>query len=197
MATLEKQRVRAEIEFGNFSISTPNVVSFSVDKSRNQMSASFSASVKINTTDMYSGIDVLAKTIVIRAGLEGDLKTIFTGRIERCVANPVKSDASKFILNIAGRDVLSILEGQHISRRLKTYRDGDNPPERWGVITGIIKHNTPTIQKFKQKVYSHTAKAAHRKPEFPLYKTPDAFDRNGNTPTAVYGGIEVTAVSEE
>jgi len=196
MATLEKQRVRAEIEFGSFSIATPNVVSFSVDKARNQMSASFSASVKIDATDMYAGIDVIAKTVVIRAGLESDLKTIFTGRIERCVANPVKSDASKFILNIAGRDVLSILEGQHISRRLKTYRDGDTPPERWGVISGVIKHNTPTIQKFKQKVYSPTAKATHRKPEFPLYKTPDAFDTDKSIPGTIYGGIEITPVEE-
>ena len=91
------------------------------------------------------------------------------------------------------RKDLSILEGQNINRRLKTYRDGGSPPERWGVVTGVIKHNTPTIQKFKEKVYNEKPKVTNRKPEFPLYVTPDAVDVNKLLPNKVYGGIEVTS----
>ena len=193
MATIEKQKVRAKVEFGNITVETPNVVSFSVTRARNQMSANFSASVRIGYTEIDSSTELLAETIVIKAGLKYNLNTIFTGKIEKCVVNPVRTDASKVILNLSGRDVLSVLEGQKINRRLKTYRDGSSPPERWGVVTGVIKHNTPTIQKFKERIYDKKPKATNRKPEFPLYTTPDAFDVNKGVPTRVYGGIEVSS----
>ena len=198
MATIEKQKVRAEIEFGDITVETPNVVSFSVNRARNQMSASFSASVRINYYEIGASTEVLAETIVIRAGIKNRLKTIFTGKISKCVVNPVRSDASKVILNLSGKDVLAVLEGQKINRRLKTYQDGGFPPERWGVINNIVKHNTPVIQKFKERIYDEKPKVTNRLPQFPLYKTPDAFVVNKDVPNKVYGGITVyTSVGEE
>ena len=197
MATLEKQKVRAEIIFGDITVRTPDVVSFSVNRARNQVSASFSASVRIGYTEIGSSTEILAETIVIRAGVQNSLKTVFTGKIEKCVVNPVRADASKVILNLSGKDVLAVLEGQKINRRLKTYRDGDTPPERWGVVTNIVKHNTPVIQKFKEKIFDDKPKVTNRLPQFPLYKTPDAFVVNKDTPSKVYGGIVVSAVAEE
>ena len=197
MATIEKQKVRAEIIFGDIEVETPDVVSFSVNRARNQMSASFSASVRIGYTEIGSATEILAETIVIRAGIQNRLKTIFTGKIEKCVVNPVRSDASKVILNLSGRDVLAVLEGQKLNRRLKTYQDGDFPPERWAVVTNIVKHNTPVIQKFKEKIYDEKPKVTSKLPQFPLYKTPDAFVVNKDVPTKVYGGIDVSSVEVE
>ena len=193
MATIEKQKVRARVELGNITVETPNVVSFSVNRARNQTSANFSASLRIEYTEINSSTELLAETIVIKAGLKNNLKTIFTGKVEKCVVNPVRVDASKVILNLSGKDVLSVLEGQNINRRLKTYRDGSSPPERWASVTGVIKHSTPTIQKFKEKIEDKKPKVTNRKPEFPLYKTPDAFDVNRGIPTRVYGGIEISS----
>jgi len=193
MATIEKQKVRARIELGSITAETPDVVSFSVTRARNQMTANFSASIRIGYTEIDSSTALLAETIVIKAGLKNNLRTIFTGKIEKCVVNPVRVDASKVMLNISGRDVLAVLEGQKINRRLKTYRDGSSPPERWGVVSSVVKHNTPTIQKFKEKIYDKKPKVTNRKPEFPLYITPDAFDVNKGVPTRVFGGIEVSS----
>ena len=193
MATIERQKVRARIELGSIIVETPNVVSFSVTRARNQMTANFSASIRIDYNEIDSATELVAESIVIKAGLQYSLKTVFTGKVEKCVVNPIRTDASKVMLNLSGRDVLYILEGQNINRRLKTYRDGGSPPERWGVVTGVIKHNTPTIQKFKEKVYNEKPKVTNRKPEFPLYVTPDAVDVNKLLPNKVYGGIEVTS----
>ena len=193
MATIEKQKVRAEIKFGNITVETPNVVSFSVSRARNQMSATFSASVRIGYTEIGSSIDIIAETIVIKAGLKYNLNTIFTGQIEKCIVNPVRTDASKVVLNLSGRDVLAILEGQKLNRRLKTYKDGSSPPDRWGVVNNIVKHNTPVIQKFKDKVYDKKPKVTSKVPQFPLYKTPDAFDVNKDLPTRIYAGIEISS----
>jgi hypothetical protein len=107
MATIEKQKVRAKIKFGNITVETPDVVSFGVNRSRNQMSATFSASVKIGYDEIGSSIEVLAETIVIEAGLKNNLNTVFTGQIEKCIVNPVRTDASKVILNLSGRDVIA------------------------------------------------------------------------------------------
>ena len=193
MATIEKQKVRAEIKFGNITVETPNVVSFSVNRARNQLSATFSASVRIGYTEIGSSIDVLAETIVIKAGVKYSLNTIFTGQIEKCIVNPVRTDASKVILNLSGRDVLAVLEGQKLNRRLKTYKDGSSPPDRWGVVNSIIKHNTPVIQKFKDKIYDKKPKVTSKIPAFPLYKTPDAFNVNKDISSMVHGAIEISS----
>jgi hypothetical protein len=76
---------------------------------------------------------------------------------------------------------------------LKTYKDGSTPPDRWGVVNSVIKHSTPVIQKFKSKIYDKKPKVTSKIPQFPLYKTPDAFNVNKDLPTRVYGGIEISS----
>lgn len=151
-ARIVRQEVRAEITFGKFTIRTPDVVSFSVQRARGQASAQFSASVKVDSLSISSVNESLGSTIVINAGFKGALKTIFTGTIYKCTFNPVKQDASKVMLNLAGKDVMGVLEGQKITRRTRNYKDGDSPPERWGVITGIVRHNTPARKKLKAQL---------------------------------------------
>ncbi len=153
MATLERQPVRSEIKLGDHTVDTWDVVSFNVSKTRGQASATFTASVKVPYTMVDTGRFV-ARDIVIRAGLKGSLKTIFTGQIYKCVVNPIRTDASKVMLNLSGKDDLGKLEGQKVNRRLTTYRDGDTPIQRWGVVNSVTKQNTPNRERFKSKLFS-------------------------------------------
>jgi hypothetical protein len=103
---------------------------------------------------MVESGDLVIQSVIIRAGVGSSLNTIFTGKIYKCVVNPIRTDASKVMLNVSGKDVLGVLEGQKVNRRLKTYKYGDKPIERWGIVNNVVKHNTPAIQKFKNKVFS-------------------------------------------
>jgi hypothetical protein len=153
MATLDKQAVRAEIIMGSYTVRTPDIISFSVSRTRGQMYSTFNASVKVPYTMVEAG-DFVADSLQIRAGAESRLNTIFTGKIYKCVVSPIRTDASKVQLSISGKDVLGVLEGQKVNRRLKTYKYGDKPIERWGIVNNVVKHNTPAIQKFKNKIFS-------------------------------------------
>jgi len=195
--TLSKQPVRAEISIGDLgTIKTPNVVSFSVRRARNQMCATFQASIKVGADELKSSIDILKEGVVIKAGTKGHLRTIFTGKVSSCVINPVKTDASKVMLNLSGKDVLSRLEGQKTNRRVTTYKDGDTPPERIGYVTNILRKNTPIRQRFKVKYYSKDPKVVHTLPDERVVKTLDAYtpELDRNIPGKTSGGIEYTVV---
>ena len=153
MATLTQQRVRAEVSFGTYTVRTPDVISFSVNKRRGQPISTFSASVKVSYTFVETG-EVLHKKIVIKAGTPTANNTVFTGWIHEIVVSPIRSDASKVMLSISGKDILSVLEGQKITRRTKTYMDGSRPIERWGVVNNVVRQNTPARQRFKNKIYT-------------------------------------------
>lgn len=192
MASIKGQKIRAEIILGGMSIVTPNVVSFSVRRTRGQMAATFSASLKmLHTTATDIGAD-----IVIKAGTSGSLKTIFTGTVEKSTINPIRTDASMVMLNISGRDVLGILEGQKINRRVKTYSNGNDPPERWGVINSVIKHNTSKMEKFPVRIRDKKPKVAQGLSRLPYEVTPDAFAlKNGidrSTQFRKYSTIQIT-----
>lgn len=198
MAELTKQKIRAEILFGGMTIETPNVMSFNVRRARGQMCATFSASVKVSSSITATDID--ASEIIIKAGSEGNLKTIFTGKIFKCTATPIRTDASKIMLNLSGKDVLHRLEGQKINRRVTTYRDGTTPPQRWGVVTSVTRENTPIKQKFKTKVASHEPVARTGwEIEDVIITPPPYFDRNVVSKDYIGSGeaCEVTLAPEE
>ena len=161
MATLERQPIRAEItigeSFGGIVVRTPNIESFSVHRGRGEPAANFSAAVKIHYTDADRLKRFIRTKIIIKAGVGtgfGSLPVIFTGVILRCVFNPIRTDASMLMLNISGKDILYVLEGQKVNRRMKTYRDGTVPPEKWGVVNAIVKQNTPARVRFPLKVFT-------------------------------------------
>jgi len=180
-------------------VETPNVVSFNVSRSRGQMSATFSASIKVPHDDIDNLVN---STILIEAGTldGGGIRPIFTGTIERIVVNPVRTDASKIMLNLSGRDVLYVLEGQKVNRRVTTYRNGDNPPERWGAVTEVLRHNTGRLERLPIKVNSNTAKAVQNLPQNTLDQTPNLFQikqaLDGTLPKKTYGAIEITKTVE-
>jgi hypothetical protein len=155
MATIERESIRASISLGNIEISTPDVVSFNVRKSRGQKAATFSASVKMDAAVMSdNSLSLIDKGVVIEAGVKGSEKRIFTGVVQKVTVNPIRTDASKVMVSLAGKDGMSVMEGQKINRRVKTYRDGDTPPERWGVVTAIEEDNTPVKTGFGFKTFS-------------------------------------------
>lgn len=154
MATIENKAIRATISFSGLIVHTPNVISFNVRRARGQMCATFSASIKVDSNYLSGTRDVINASIVIQAGFKGAQKTIFTGKIFKATINPIRTDASKIMLTLSGKDVLHLMEGQKINRRVKTYRDGTNPPERWGLITNITKENTTARSSFPVKLTS-------------------------------------------
>jgi hypothetical protein len=176
--TLEKQKVRAKITIGSEVMETPDVVSFRVSRARGQMSASFSATVRVDYDLLASTTDWLAEEVVIEAGEKPLLRTIFTGVIYKVAVNPIRTDASKVMLSLSGRDKMSVMEGQKINRRVKTYRDGSTPPERWGSVTSVLKHNTPHKQKFPVKVWTPKDLGVNELPNLVhIELTPDSIQR--------------------
>jgi len=195
---LDKQQIRARVETSLLKppskVETPDVISFSVRRARKQMTATFSASLKIGQNDLVTS--PTNSNIEIWAGYKSNLKLVFTGIVEKCVIQPVKSDASKVILNISGRDSMSTLEGQKINRRLKTYRSGSGPAERWAVVTGITARSTPRLEKFKEKLIDAQPKAILNMPKLQLDTTPDAFrlrnDVDKKLPSSTVGTLAIT-----
>ena len=107
--------VRATINIGGESIKTPYVLSFSVRKTRGQIST-FDASLKVSSTS-FSGY--AGSGVTISAGRYGEEKKIFTGivtnaKIEACNDNP-----GFMILSISGKDALMFLEGKKFTRRCR------------------------------------------------------------------------------
>lgn len=124
--TLEK--VRAEISFGNLVFETPDIKSFSVSRSRGQLAATFSASIEVPATTVFP----LDQDVVIRAGVEGDLKAIFTGLVKSVTVNPSFERATTYIVNMSGSDRLQELEGKTISRRQRA-----RAASTFAAITGV------------------------------------------------------------
>lgn len=122
------------------------------------MAATFSASIKVPSDTFAAGTDgageVIGSAITIEAGAP-DLKKIFTGRIFKMVINPIFTDSSLVMVNLAGRDVLSLLEGQKVTRLVDTLRDQEgNPPGRWGVITSVTRTDQALDGRFYNRLYT-------------------------------------------
>lgn len=205
MATLEKQPIRAEINIGDkYIVRTPNVMSFNVTRTRGQASAQFSASVKVSYADISSSSSLVNSTVIIKAGEAtsfGSLPTVFTGIVYKCIINPIRTDVSMVMLNITGQDVLSILNGQKINRRLVTRRDGSLPPQRWGIVNNITKQHTPSRQKFPDKVYSKNPMVVVDWQGNYSVSTPDAYKLDTNPirkrSWEVKGGLVAERVAKE
>jgi len=176
MATIERQAIRAVIRIGDIRISTPDVVSFSVRRSRGQKAATFSASVKMDAEIMRNrALSLVSQGITIKAGVKGYEKRIFTGVVQKITVNPIRTDASKIMVSLVGKDNMSIMDGQKINRRVKTYRDGDSPPERWGLVTSIEEENTPVKTGFGVKKFSKKRMVSFNLGKLSIIFTPEAY----------------------
>jgi len=140
-------KIRAKIIFCGVTVETPYIMSFNVRRTRGQMCGEFSASVRIPVSTSLA--NCINSKVEIFVG-EGDLiNQIFTGYIRKMDIRPSREDASFFIANIAGRDVLSVLEGQTFTRRVSAYRMA-----RFGAITDVVRENESFKERFPAKIYS-------------------------------------------
>ena len=123
-ANITLEKIRARLTFGSVSadgtpspdsivFETPAIQSFSVNKTRASLASTFSASVFVPSTTVLP----VDQDVIIEAGVQGDLKRIFTGRVLSATVNPSFDRASSYIVNLSGSDRLQELEGKTISRR--------------------------------------------------------------------------------
>jgi len=146
--TIDRVKVRAEVIFNGISVVTPDILSFNVRRSRGQASATFSASLKVPHHELISstrtGRDA---NVIIKAGEGSPSNTIFTGYVYRISVNPSRTDSSYAIINISGKDVLSVLEGQNITRRVPARQLA-----KWGAITSILTKRDKFKERFPLKI---------------------------------------------
>lgn len=127
-ANITLEKIRAEITIGDKTFETPDIKSFNVTRSRSQLAATFSASIQVPVTQRFA----TGEQIVIRAGTEGNLKTIFTGEVRTVTVNPAFERADSYVVNLAGSDRFNRLEGKNLSRRQRT-----RPAQTFAAITQV------------------------------------------------------------
>lgn len=115
-ANITLEKIRSKIVFGSLEFETPDVISFSVNKSRSSLAATFSCSLKIPVTTVFP----TNQDIVIEAGTLGNLKRLITGNVLSISVNPSFEDASAYIVNLSGADRFQEIQGKNISRRQRT-----------------------------------------------------------------------------
>lgn len=152
--TLEK--VRAELWLGDSQLiaRTPFVKSFNVQKSRGQLSDTFSATAIVKADIKFQ----LGESFVVKAGTKGNLKKKFTGEITSTQVNPAFGMPGYVSINFSGRGIMSDLENKKFSRRLSSTGQGlyctiksgaTNRPEKFYSLD-------KTIQAGNQKLVSPT-----------------------------------------
>ena len=145
--SIDRIKIRAEVLFNGISVVTPNILSFNVRKSRGQPSATFSASLRVPHDKFTSTTVGQNANVVIKAGEDTPGSPIFTGYVYRISINPSRTDSSVVIVNIAGKDVMSVMEGQNITRRVPAQQLA-----KWGSITGIIAKRDKFKERFPLKI---------------------------------------------
>ena len=160
--SIETIPIRATISFtGGVSISTPYIMSFSVNKSRGAIST-FNASIKIKSDQL----DNLNGKVTIKAGKKGNLITIYTGYVKSMAPSPCWDDPAYVIVNISGVDELFKLENRRFTRR-QIVSD-----KSWAVINSVVSEGSkPTELK-----YTHTGPVIISSPDDDL-KTTGSEDR--------------------
>jgi len=113
---IRNEPVRARIVLSGFTVETPYVKSFSIDRSRGKVVSTFSASVEIPVTATF----VAGADIQIWAGLKDRLTKRFTGTIRSVTTQPHFNKAGYFIVNMSGVDAMGVLENKTFSRRLRS-----------------------------------------------------------------------------
>lgn len=159
---IERVKIRATVEIGNLSVSTPYVQSFSVRKQRGQVST-FDASLKISHDEVTNAIT--GGSVVISAGEESPSDTIFTGICRAAKISPCYDDPKYVILSISGADQLSLMQGKKYTRRCRASQS------TWVAITGVTREglksgkfaytNEPTLEIEKGKLQKQSSVTAH------------------------------------
>lgn len=152
----EEIPVRALIRFGDLSVGTPFINSIGVSRKRGSMCATFQVSLRVHIGDVSAiqNTGVGGDIIKIYAGSSSGrpstgLPRIFTGFVLNFSIQPDFTNADYVTVNMSGKDLLSLLEGQKVTRRAKV-----TEMERWGIINAVLKPNKKYQSRDQGKVSS-------------------------------------------
>lgn len=151
-ANITIERIRAEIIIGDKTFETPEVKSFNVTRSRSQLAATFSASIEVPVTQRFA----TGEQIVIKAGTEGNIKTIFTGSVRSVTVNPAFERSTSYVINLSGADKFQELEGKNISRRQRSHA-----AQTFAAITQVTKKPQKGIS-YDQRIGGQSGSASTR-----------------------------------
>lgn len=113
--SIQMVKIRAKIAIGSrLNVKTPFIVSFSVNKTRGQIST-FSARIKVSSAQIAGTIS--GESIKIWAGRDSANNLIFSGIVKKATISPNVEDPNYVVLNLEGADILSKLEGKKYTRR--------------------------------------------------------------------------------
>lgn len=137
---IERVKIRARIEVGNFTIETPYILSFNVNRTRGQVST-FDARIKIAEEDVA---DMTGGPIKIYAGSNYARNLIFTGIVKKATMSPCFDDPHFVLINLSGADGLSLLQGKKYTRRCRATATS------WATIDGVARRGLKS-GKFKYR----------------------------------------------
>ncbi len=138
-------KVRAKISIGGLTVETPFIRSFSVNKTRGQVST-FSATLKIPHTSLTSNLT--GNSVVVEAGEGGPNIKVFTGMVKQAKISPCLDDPYYVDLSISGADALSHLQGKKFSRRCRSSRTAwvsINSVTRAGLKSGKFQYTEDSM----------------------------------------------------
>lgn len=127
---IERIKVRARVEIGSLTVSTPFVKAFNVTKARGQVST-FDATLKVSHDDVKGSMT--GDNVKILAGTDSGLSQIFIGMVRKAKISPCWDDPKFVMLSISGEDILSRLRGKKFTRRCRATMSC------WTAITGIAR----------------------------------------------------------
>lgn len=121
---IELEQIRARLVINDsFTVETPFVKSFSVNKSRSSNVGTFSASIEVPANTNFGAPTGSSGLVKIYAGTKLNYITkgpIFTGIIRRMAPQPIVGKPNYFLISISGNDILSKLQNKKFSRRIAT-----------------------------------------------------------------------------
>ena len=142
---IELVKIRATITVGDLIVKTPYIQSFSVKKTRGQIST-FDASLKVDQADINNSNTI--GTVTIEAGELGNEIKIFTGITKRVSVSPCWDDPGYVLFSISGTDILGSLDGKKYTRRVKETRKswvGINSVVREGLRDGSLDYTVEAV----------------------------------------------------
>lgn len=143
---ITRVKIRAEVRVGITTIRTPYILSFSVRKSRGQIST-FDCSLKVNSS-IGSLMSSTGGPVEISAGEEGRPSDIFSGIVKKVTITPCFDDPEYVIMNISGEDVMCLIQNRKFTRRCvgsKTSWVTINSVSRKGLKSGKFKYKKEPV----------------------------------------------------
>lgn len=140
-------KIRAKITIGSLVVQTPFIRSFSVNKTRGQVS-NFNAVLKVPYEEVADNIT--GNNVVIEAGENSPNIKVFTGMVRQAKISPCFDDPHFVDLSVSGTDKLVHLQGKKFTRRCRSTRTSYvtiNSVVRPGLRSGYFKYiEQPVIE---------------------------------------------------